>query len=263
MLSGEGTRTVLSILVRGIGWYAAADGELYALPAETVVGLPRVLAAAAGGTIAHLLLPEGTAALPRRALPLRPLPIDRVFPLGAAELPWEPDPERAPAGVVVLGHGWHLLFRERKAFSAWGGDADAPLLEAFRRRFGPRPQFRESHDRRTIGVKFPQLLEPHLVYRLNEHARALPDPARYAPVMAIQDRVRLVELEAGRVVEFGPGEFGWAVRSYAGSGEAAVGRSEASELLRAPADLEAFLQPRGAFWRLEPAPREARLVIPG
>lgn len=251
-----------AILVRGIAWYAGADGEVYALPAETVVGLPRLLVAAAGGTIAHLLLPEGVARLPRRALPLRPLPIERVFPLGAAELPWEPDPQRAPGGVVVLGQGWHLLFRERKAFVPWGGQDDLRLLEAFRRRFGPRPQFRESHDRRTIGVKFPQLQEPHLVYRLGEHARALPDPARFAAVMAVQERVRLVDLEGGRVVEFGPGELGWTVRVYADAEAAALGRAEAAEPLRTPAELEAVLRERGAFWRLEPSPREARLVVP-
>lgn len=256
---------MLAVLVTGVSWYAGADREVYLLPSETVVGLPRVLAAMAGGRLAHLLLPEGVVSLPRRALPLQPRPIEQVYPLGAAEIPWDPDPRRWALGdeVPVLGHGWQFLFRERRAFSPWGGEEDLPLLEAFQRAFGPRARFRESHDRRSIGVKFPQLVDPRLAYRLNEHAQALPDPARFAAVMAVQEGVRLSELEHGRVAVFGPGQLGWRVRVFASAEDAAIGREADATHPRDPDQLAAFLARHGRFWRLEPLRREVRLVLPG
>lgn len=249
----------------GVTWYASAARDVYVLPAETVVAWPRVLRAFVGGRIAHLLLPEGVLTVPRRALPLQPLPLERVFPLGAAELPWEPDPQRwqPGSGIPILGHGWHFLFRERRAFAPWGDASDAPLVQAYVERFGPRAQFREVFDRRSIGVKYPQLAEPALVYRLSEQARSLPDPGRYAPVMLVQDRARLTGLDSDRAVVLGPGDFGWTVRAFARADDGALGRPLDEGVLRDPGELEEWLARHGRFWRLEPARQEARLVVAG
>ncbi|HEY8449161.1 MAG TPA: hypothetical protein VIL95_01650 [Bacillota bacterium] len=254
------------VLVSGVSWYVTATNDAYVLPSETVVTLTGLLEAFTSGRIAHLLLPEGTLALPRRALPLEPVPMDRVFPLGAAAVEWKPDPERwhIGSGVPVLSPHWHRLFAERSAFTAWASAGeDAAALADFLRRFGPRPTFRESYNRKELLFKYPQLVDPALCYRLGPGFAQLPDPARFDPVVAVQERLRLVDLEQGTVVTFGPGEFGWVARAFADAGAAGIGKAADSATPRSVEELERFLAARGRYWRLEPARREANLVLPG
>ncbi|HEX6989024.1 MAG TPA: hypothetical protein VF282_06095 [Bacillota bacterium] len=256
---------MLSLLVSGVAWYVSATHDAYVLPAETAVGLPRAVAAMATGRLAHLLLPEGTLALRRSRLPLQPVPVDRIFPIGAAEVTWSPDPDRWQIGtdIPILSPNWHHLFRERAWFDAWDDTADHGPLRAWRERFGPRATFREGLDRREIRFKYPQLVEPELCYRLNGQYLAQADKGTYAPVAVVQQQLRLAAAEGEGVVVFGPGDFGWVARAYASAGEAAIGKVADSATPRSLEELEDFIAQRGRFWRVEPVRREANLVLPG
>lgn len=253
------------ILVTGISWYQTANNETFALPSETAVGLSRVLQGIVEGKFAHLLLPEGTLDLQRRSLPIAPVPIDQVFPLGAAAVTWLPDPDRWQIGsdVPVLSKDWPRLFKERSAFTPWGDEEDAEAFTAFLRRFGPRPTFRESLNRKEIRFIYPQFLEPRLCYRLSAGFRRLPDQAAYSPVVVLQEQLRLESLEGDAVVTFGPGEFGWVARSYASAAEAGIGKIAGSATPRSVDELQQFVGNLGQFWRLVPTRREANLVLPG
>jgi len=256
---------VLSLLVSGVSWYVTAANDYYVVPSETVVDLPRVVGAMRTGRLVHLLLPEGTLTLRRSRLPLQPVPVDRVSPIGAAEVTWTPDPDRWQVGsdIPILSPNWHHLFRERDWFSPWDDTGDLQALRAWQERFGPRPTFREGLDRREIGFKYPQLVEPALCYRLNERYLAQADQGTYAPVAAVQQQLRLAAADGDAVVVFGPGDFGWVVRAYTSAGDAAIGRVAESATPRSLEELQDFIARFGRFWRVEPVRREANLVLPG
>jgi len=256
---------LLNLLVSGVAWYVTAANDAYVVPAETVVGLPRVVAAMRSGRLAHLLLPEGTLSVRRNRLPLQPVPVDRIFPIGSAEVTWTPDPDRWQIGddIPILSPNWHHLFRERAWFDPWDDTGDHRPLRAWQERFGPRPTFREGLDRREIRFKYPQLVEPALCYRLNEQYLAAADQGTYAPVAVVQQQLRLAAAGGDGVIVFGPGDFGWVVRAYATAGDAAIGRAADSATPRSLEELADFIAQRGRFWRVEPVRREANLVLPG
>lgn len=254
-----------SILVTGVSWYQTATNDTYALPSETVVRLPRLLHGIVDGHFSHLLLPEGTLDLNRRSLPIGPVPVDQVFPLGATSVQWQPDPDRWQMGadVPVLSKDWPRLFKERSAFEAWGDDGDQDAFASFQRRFGPRATFRESYNRKEIRFIYPQLVDPRICYRLGRGYYQLPDKAAYSPVVVTQQQLRLESLESEQVITFGPGDFGWVARSYDSAADAGIGKIAQSATPRSLEELQEFVGSAGQFWRLVPARREADLLLPG
>lgn len=255
---------MVTVLVGGITWYTAANNDAYVLPAESAVPLERVVNAFTAGKIAHLLLPDGTLSIDRRRLPLSPVPVDRVFPIGSAEVPWTPDPERWQIGldIPVFSRNWQHLFRERSVFKPWGEVGDKGHFELIRRRLGPRPTFRGGLDRREMRFKYPQLVDPTICYRLGIDYAALPNAAEFAPVATVQEQLRLVAHATEHVIVFGPGQFGWVARAFTGPADAAIGRLDDSATPKTLDELTDFILRYSDLWRLEPLRRESNLILP-
>jgi hypothetical protein len=243
-------------LVGGIAWYENRRGDFYALPAEALVSAPALGLAAEGGRFPGLRLPgAGRAAVPRRHLPLEPQPIDRVFPLGAAEVPWSPV---HAGGVADLGRTWQQLLRERDAFIPW----DYPSAERQRlaqRLLPPRSTFR-MRGGEEIDFLYPQLVPADLLYRLGPGYLTLPDRKPFEDLAVLRGSFRLTAAMRGRspasaTLSRRP-TGAWAV-SVAGQREEVASADAAEALVTA-------LEPVAPLWRLErPAAESPLLVVAG
>jgi hypothetical protein len=243
-LPEQGLVTLLAFLVGGLAWYANRRGDLYVLPGEAVVGSAALAAAAEGGRFPGLRLPTGGVAVERRLLPLEPLPLDRVFPLGAAEVPWLPP---QTGGVVDLARPWQRLLRERAAFTPWG-PAEPGLLRQAQRLLPPRSTFRARG--RDLEFLFPQLVPADRLHRLGDGFLRLGDRAAYQELAVERGEFRLACGEATAVFSRRP-TGAWQVR---------CGEREASGADPVQA-LVACLEPIGPLWRLLPPAAESPLLI--
>lgn len=246
-----------AVRVGGLAWFADRRGEFFAFPAETVVPVDALFPPLAReGQYAFLALPAGDVPVDGRTLPYRPLPIDEVFPLGRAEVPWNPEQRQ---GAVLLGRDWRLLLRERDAFRPWGeppGAGGAPpqswsaAWEAYNRRHGPRPTFRAGADRRQVRLIYPQLLPPFLCHRLGPGYLRAADRLAYGPLVAEGPEFRLTGAD-GRTATVGADPLGWRVVVH-GQGD--------PETARQPEQAAALLARTGPFWTLAVQPGGSRLI---
>ena len=240
------------VVVPGITWYRDRQGDVRAVPAQTVVPAQALLSPLApDGRYAFLSLPAGDFPVDGRTLPLEPLPVEAVFPLGRAEVPWRPEQQH---GAVDLRRDWRLLFRERDAFAPWGPAAavvEAPW-RAYARAHRPRPTFRTGADRRQMRFIYPQLVPPHLCHRLGPGYLRL---AERQPFGAICVEGTEFHLRAGpqRTATVGADPLGWRV---------AVRRSAADDpqTARHPEEALRLLAAASPFWDLAVQPGGARLL---
>lgn len=177
---------VIAVIVAGVAWYRDRRGEDVLLPADCVVSYASLLASPSKGRIAVWTLPGGGFAVDRRHLPLEPVPIDQVFPLGAADIPWSAGGD--------LTRAWQPLFRVRDAFEPWGDERDDALGRLYQRRRPPRTTFRAGPGRRELRLLYPQIVPASLCYRLGDGYFKLAEPLRQAcrPLIAEGTQVRLV-----------------------------------------------------------------------
>jgi hypothetical protein len=242
-------------LVGGIAWFATRRGDFYALPAEAAVGAPALAAAAEGGRFPGLRLPSGRAAVRRRDLPLVPQPVDRVFPLGAAEVPWSPPRD---GGVADLGRTWQRLLREREAFTPW--DEPNPERERLARRLlPPRSTFRlRAGADEEIDYLYPQVVPADLLYRLGPGYLRLPERGSYEDLAVLRGAFRLTAAARGR----GPAVTATLSRRPSGAWVVAVaGARDEVSAASAEEALRTALEPLAPLWRLEPPAAESPLLI--
>jgi hypothetical protein len=254
----EGGSSVLSFVVQGVAWYADRRGEVYLLPAETAVTAVAVARAAFGADRLPLWrLPSGGVPVAPDRLPLEPVPVDDVFPLGAAEIPWTPAP--LEGDVPDLSRSWHLLFRERDAFEPWGDESDDAAFRAFLRGAPPRSTFRAGVDRRSLRYLFPQWVPPSLAYRMTPRYFRLPQRDAFAPVVTEAEELRLDARGGTGRARLRRGPEGWRLRVTArGREEDHPPAADLSELL------VRHLEPLGSVWSLAPVElRSSWLILPG
>lgn len=226
------------MLVPGITCYVDGKGATHCLPAQTVVPGEVALAARAEGGYLQLVLPSGSLALERGRLPLEPVPVEYVLPVGRDELPWQP--ERPEHGAVDLSQDWRLLFREPEAFVPWGLPvaAFAAAWEEYRRRRPPRPTFRAGADRDELHYLYPQLAPAVLCYRLARGFLRLPGRDRYAAV-AVHGDLTLVA-PGGWTATAGVDPLGWRLVVRRGTAEGVTART--------PEDAVRLLESRSPVW---------------
>ncbi len=253
-LGSEAVDLPLLFCVSGIAWFANRRGDAYALPAEAVVGPAAVAAAAEGGRFPGMRLPSGRVAVKQRLLPLEPQPIERMFPLGAAEVPWRPAGE---GGVADLGRTWQMLLRERDAFAPWD-DPSAERQRLAQRLLPPRSTFRARPDGDEIDFLFPQLVPADLLYRLGAGYLALGDRRTYEDLAVLRGSFRLTALGRGR----GPAAAATLSRRPSGAWVVSVAgqRDDVSSGDAAEA-LVTALEPVAPLWRLEPPAAESPLLV--
>ncbi len=244
MPGGEGW-VLFAAVVPGICWYEDRRGQVHCLPARTAV--PGVLALRPNGpnvSYLQLTLPSGTLALDGRWLPLRPLEVGSRMTLPPADLPWRP--ERPQQGVVDLSQDWRMLFREQRAFTAWGG-ASGPFVEAQRaceRALGSRPTLRAGASRREVRFIYPQLAPAHLCYRL---ARAFADsPLRARCAMVVAEGELALTGPDGWTATAGVDALGWRVVLRRGP--------DAPNTLRQPGEAVEAITAKGAVWEAVVSP---------
>ncbi|MBX6377359.1 MAG: hypothetical protein IRY95_02325, partial [Clostridia bacterium] len=150
---------------------------------------------------------------------------------------------------------------EREVFSPWGEEADRSLLSRYQRSVPPRATFRAGRERGELLFKFPQLVDPVCVYRLNDAVFRLPHPEVYEAVLDVRQELRLTTERAVAVLR--PVRGDWRVTVY---------RSEAEEDADSPTTLLPAVTPEeaeaaldgasgGRFWQLTPGRRRTGLVI--
>lgn len=244
----------LLFTVAGVAWYQNRAGDFYALPAEAVVSAAGVAEAAEGGRFPGLRLPAGRVAVRRRLLPLEPQPIDRVFPLGAAEVPWSPPLE---GGVADLGRTWQQLLRERDAFTPWEAwSAERQRLAL--RLLPPRTTFRARSDADELDYLFPQLVPSALLYRLGPGYLALSDKRPYQDLAVARGSFRLSVAARGKSVA----ATATLSRRATGAWSVAVaGRAEETVAADPVEALHVALEPVAPMWRVEPPAADSPLLV--
>lgn len=223
-----------------------------ALPAEAIVDAEALAAAAEEGRFPSLRLPSGQVPVKQRALPLRPQPLDRVFPLGAASVPWRP---ARGGGVADLARSWQGLLREREAFTPWGPPDPVRDRQALRL-LAPRTTFRARPGTRELAFLYPQLVPADLLYRLGAGYLRLPDRSLYEDLAGERPDLHLTAL--GRKGAAGPQAT--LTRRPTGAWRATCGEREAVSA-DAVAALHECLEPVAALWRAEMAGTESSLLI--
>lgn len=203
-----------------------------------------------GGQYRQLALPAGTADFEGSLFPLEPVPIDRVFPLRSADIPWQP--ERPERGVVDLSQEWRTLFWERQAFTPWGNDSP-PFHAAFRaceRVRGPRPTFRAGAKRRQMRFIFPQLVPANVCYRLADAYTAVQGQDRHLMIVSTGDLT--LRAGDGLTATAGVDPLGWYV---------ALRRASADpQTVRQLADAVPLLSAAAEIWDQVASPRHRLLL---
>ncbi len=253
-LGSEAVELPLLFCVSGIAWFVNRRGDAYALPAEAVVGPVALATAAEGGRFPGLRLPSGRAVVKRRHLPLQPEPIERMFPLGAADVPWRPAGE---GGVADLGRTWQMLLRERDVFTPWDV-ASAERQRLAQRLLPPRSTFRMRAEGEEIDFLFPQLVPADLLYRLGPGYLALSDRRPYEDLAVVRGSFRLTAVPRGR----GPAASATLSRRPTGAWTVSVaGRPDDVASADPVEALLGALDPVAPLWRLEPPVAESPLLV--